>query len=171
MAIRQINTLQGLSDPAARFIEKHHLAMYLPLAEGLVRKHFEQAGDLRWEYETDPELPDQWLSLYFTVEGEVNEVVDNYDMLADELGQKSALAPPRPDQLPVRGGVSGWKRESSTSLRSVLPPPMGKRARPSCGRPSTEPITARTAWASSVSVTGTSHLAGTRTLILRCEST
>lgn len=73
-----------LSADARAFCLREHLLTYVKLAEGLIKKYFPSAAELRWEYEIARECEDQWMAAYFEVSGALEIAMDQYDALTTE---------------------------------------------------------------------------------------
>lgn len=67
------------SPEVLRFGLQQNLSKYLPIASGLIRSSFPSLLNLFPEVEEDPETNEKWLNFKITVQGEVDEILENYD--------------------------------------------------------------------------------------------
>ena len=83
-----INRIRGkfltlLSPEILQFCSRHEILPYLAVAIDLIEKSFPSIFNLKIYPEQDPETEDEWLLLDLTLQGEVDEVLDNYDAYTD----------------------------------------------------------------------------------------
>ncbi len=65
------------------FCRRKGVLRHLRYAIRLIEECFPGARQLRLEVEQDPETDDEWLSLNFTVAGDITDVLDRYDEYTD----------------------------------------------------------------------------------------
>jgi hypothetical protein len=87
----------SLEPEATAFCKQEGLLPFVATALDLLRTHFPQAYAVRWEPDRDPESGERWLGLHFTVEGEVERILDQYDALIDAWNE--AVPWPQSDRL------------------------------------------------------------------------
>lgn len=66
------------------FCFRQGILEYLPPAMDLIEKSFPSIQGLHLEQEQDPETGEEWLTINFTLRGQVNEILDSYDKYTDE---------------------------------------------------------------------------------------
>ena len=86
-----------LSLDMVRFCLRNGIWQYLTVAIGLIEECFPSIRQLRLQTEEDPETGDEWLVLDITIEGEVDEVLDNYDNYTDRF--VSSVPWPKRDKI------------------------------------------------------------------------
>lgn len=74
----------NLPPPAAAFAEREDLGTYLPLAEGLVRRHFPAARNLQWELRHSYEPVEDYLALAWDAGVDLQGAMQAYRGLADD---------------------------------------------------------------------------------------
>ncbi|MBI4641576.1 MAG: hypothetical protein HY731_12830 [Candidatus Tectomicrobia bacterium] len=72
-----------LSQDVLHFCLRQGILQHLLVALDLVEKYFSSIRELHLHYEHDPEIGEEWLVIEVTVQGEVEEVLDNYDTYTD----------------------------------------------------------------------------------------
>jgi hypothetical protein len=73
-----------LSPEAAAFCKREGILQYLPVGVDLIRRSFHAVGEIATELEADPETEEEWLSIGISVQGEVEEVIKNYERYIGE---------------------------------------------------------------------------------------
>jgi hypothetical protein len=73
------------SSPIIQITKKYfeELLRYLPVAIDLIGRCFSSIQDLHLQLEQDPEVGEEWLVLDVTIQGEVEEVLNEYDNYTD----------------------------------------------------------------------------------------
>jgi hypothetical protein len=71
--------LPQLSPEILQFCSRQRILGYLPTAINLVERSFPSISELIMHPEKDPETGGEWLALNVTIQGEVDEVLNNYD--------------------------------------------------------------------------------------------
>jgi hypothetical protein len=71
-------------DATEQFCRRFGLGDYLPIAEGLLARHFRLASPARYVIEDDPEIGQTFLVIEIEVRGETASVLDGYDRFTDE---------------------------------------------------------------------------------------
>ncbi len=72
-----------LSLEALRFCSRRGISQYLLRALTLTEQHFRSVRQISTETEQDPETGEKWLILDVMIEGDVDDVLDNYDNYTD----------------------------------------------------------------------------------------
>ena len=71
-------------DPTEQFCRSFGLSDYLPIAEGLLARHFRLASPVRYEVEDDHEIEQTYLVIDIEVCGDVDTVLVGYHRFTDE---------------------------------------------------------------------------------------
>ena len=81
----QFNVLKtNVPQEILHFCSRQGIFKYLPTAIDLLEKCFPSIEDVHMQEEQDPETGDQWLTLNFTTQGKIGEVLDKYDKYTHE---------------------------------------------------------------------------------------
>lgn len=83
LSVKEPRRMPGLTEQATDFCRAQRILTYIPLAEGLVRKHFPRASGLRWDLEKDPDTRRRWMVLNFDANEPVTEAMEHYDAVTD----------------------------------------------------------------------------------------
>lgn len=62
-----------------KFCEGHGIQRYLQSAISLAKEYFPFIQELTLEVEGDPESNEEWVTIDITVEGNIEEIIENYD--------------------------------------------------------------------------------------------
>jgi hypothetical protein len=71
--------LPQLSPEILQFCSRQRILGYVPTAINLLGRSFPSISELKIDLEKDPETGEEWLVLNVTIQGEVDEVLNNYD--------------------------------------------------------------------------------------------
>lgn len=95
----QFNVLKtNVPQEILHFCSRQGIIKYLPTAIDLLERRFSSIKDVHMQEGQDPETGEEWLTLNFTIQGQIDEVLDKYDKYTDEW---NSLVP-WPDREKVR---------------------------------------------------------------------
>ena len=72
-----------LSADILQFCSQHGILQYVPVAVDLIEEYLSPIQGLHIQLEQDPETGEEWLVIDVTIQGDVKEILDEYDKYTD----------------------------------------------------------------------------------------